>query len=92
MTNRHNHGFSRRDFVKAVTGAIASSVVANGFPSIVPASVLKGKGPSNRINVGAIGTGRIYVVMTCRVFGDTTMRRSSPSVTLITRDCKKPGV
>jgi predicted dehydrogenase len=39
-------------------GMLASSVVA-GFPSIVPAAVLGAEAPSNRINVGAIGTGRI---------------------------------
>ena len=33
--------------------------MAGGFPSIVPASVLGAAAPSNRINVGAIGTGRI---------------------------------
>jgi predicted dehydrogenase len=49
----------RRQFLAAAgTGVVASSVVA-GFPSIVPASVLGAGAPSNRINVGAIGTGRI---------------------------------
>jgi predicted dehydrogenase len=33
--------------------------VLAGFPSIVPASVLGANSPSNRINIGAIGTGRI---------------------------------
>ena len=37
---------------------VASSVVA-GFPAIVPSSVLGAAAPGNRINVGAIGTGRI---------------------------------
>jgi predicted dehydrogenase len=40
------------------TAVTASSVVA-GFPTIVPASVFGQEAPSNRINVGAIGTGRI---------------------------------
>ena len=35
------------------------SSTATGFPSIVPASVLRQDAPSNRITVGAIGTGRI---------------------------------
>jgi len=39
-------------------GMVASSVLA-GFPAIVPASVFGAAAPSNRINVGAIGTGRI---------------------------------
>jgi predicted dehydrogenase len=39
-------------------GIVASSVIG-GFPSIVPSSVLGATSPGNRINVGAIGTGRI---------------------------------
>lgn len=46
---------TRRDFVKGSMGA----VVAIGFPAIVPASVFGQTAPSNRINVGAIGVGRI---------------------------------
>jgi predicted dehydrogenase len=44
---------SRRDFLKM--GAAA----AIGFPAIVPASVFGQTAPSNRINIGAIGVGRI---------------------------------
>lgn len=47
---------SRRHFMSAAV--TASSVVA-GFPAIVPSSVFGQQAPSNRINVGAIGTGRI---------------------------------
>ncbi len=43
----------------AAAGLGASSVVAAGFPSIVPAAVLGPNAPSRRVNVGAIGTGRI---------------------------------
>ena len=50
---------SRRDFIKATACASLSTLAVGGFPSIVPASVLSDKSPSNRINVGAIGTGRI---------------------------------
>jgi len=51
---------TRRDFVKsALIGTVACSMRASGFPAIVPASVLGANAPSNRINVGAIGTGRI---------------------------------
>jgi predicted dehydrogenase len=46
---------TRRDFVKGSMGAVA----AMGFPAIVPASVFGQTAPSNRINVGAIGVGRI---------------------------------
>jgi predicted dehydrogenase len=46
---------SRRKFLHS--SAMAS--VALGLPSIVPASVFGKNAPGNRINVGAIGTGRI---------------------------------
>ena len=46
---------SRRSFLKI---AAAASAVA-GFPAIVPASVFGQMAPSNRINIGAIGVGRI---------------------------------
>jgi predicted dehydrogenase len=49
----------RKALTVAARGIGASSVLAAGFPSIVPASVLGATSPSNRINVGAIGTGRI---------------------------------
>jgi predicted dehydrogenase len=38
---------------------VAGSLVAAGFPAIVPSSVFGASAPSNKINVGAIGTGRI---------------------------------
>lgn len=51
---------SRRTFLKnSFKGAIATSVSMTAFPSIVPASVLGKFAPSNRINIGAIGVGRI---------------------------------
>jgi predicted dehydrogenase len=46
---------SRRAFLKMSMGAAA----AVGFPTIVPSSVFGRTAPSNRINVGAIGVGRI---------------------------------
>jgi len=46
---------SRRDFL-ATTG---KGFILAGFPTIVPASVFGAIAPSDRINVGAIGTGRI---------------------------------
>jgi predicted dehydrogenase len=48
-------GVSRRKFLK--TGLGAAAVV--GFPTIVPSSVLGEYAPSKRINIGAIGVGRI---------------------------------
>jgi len=46
---------SRRAFLKTSLGAAAAA----GFPTIVPSSVFGQLSPSNRINVGAIGVGRI---------------------------------
>jgi len=47
---------TRREFLcVAGTGV----TLAAGFPAIVPASVLGAQAPSRRINIGAIGTGRI---------------------------------
>src|SRR3984957_14797956 len=51
MTN----GISRRQFVKTSVGA---ALVA-GFPTIVPSPAFGEMAPSKRINVGAIGVGRI---------------------------------
>ncbi|WP_377487693.1 Gfo/Idh/MocA family protein [Pontibacter toksunensis] len=54
------NAINRRNFLKATaTGALTTSLGISGFPTIVPASVLGKNAPSNRINVGAIGTGRI---------------------------------
>ncbi|HEX3373459.1 MAG TPA: Gfo/Idh/MocA family oxidoreductase [Edaphobacter sp.] len=46
---------SRRKFLKTSLGAAAAA----GFPTIVPSSAFGQTSPSNRINVGAIGVGRI---------------------------------
>jgi predicted dehydrogenase len=46
---------TRRAFIQSsVAGAVAA-----GFPAIVPSSVFGATAPSNRINIGAIGVGRI---------------------------------
>ncbi len=55
MTDRLESGISRRRFLKTSLGA---ATVA-GFPTVVPATVLGQMAPSKRINVGAIGVGRI---------------------------------
>ena len=47
---------TRRDFIKRTITAGAGLIIA---PTIVPASVFGAYAPSNRINIGAIGTGRI---------------------------------
>src|SRR4029453_8047030 len=50
---------SRRDFLTTAAKTLATTSVISGFPSIVPSSVLGAFAPSNRINIGAIGNGRI---------------------------------
>ena len=55
MTKVDSTNDSRRKFLKAAAGTAA----AIGFPAIVPSSVLGQYAPSKRINVGAIGVGRI---------------------------------
>ena len=51
---------NRRDFMKtSVKGAIGATLATVGFPTIVPAAVFGPSAPSNRINIGAIGLGRI---------------------------------
>jgi predicted dehydrogenase len=50
----------RRRFIEtAVKGTVTSAIVVHGFPTVVPASVFGRNAPSNRINIGAIGAGRI---------------------------------
>lgn len=50
---------SRRKFLESSVKATALTSLALGFPTIVPASVFGKNAPSNRITIGAIGTGRI---------------------------------
>jgi len=38
---------------------VATTIAMTGFPTIVPASVFGKNAPSNRLNIGAIGVGRI---------------------------------
>jgi myo-inositol 2-dehydrogenase / D-chiro-inositol 1-dehydrogenase len=46
----------RRNFIKSAGAVTAGSVV---IPTIVPSSVFGKHAPSNRINIGQIGCGRI---------------------------------
>lgn len=51
---------NRRSFVKnSLKASAATTLAMGGFPTIVPASVFGKNAPSNRINIGAIGVGRI---------------------------------
>jgi predicted dehydrogenase len=60
MTERRRNEVPRRTVLEmAAKGVGGSALLATGFPAIVPASVFGAAAPSNRINVGAIGTGRI---------------------------------
>jgi len=60
MKTKSNSKLSRRSFLKTtVKGAVGTSILVSGFPTIVPASVFGKNAPSNKINIGAIGTGRI---------------------------------
>lgn len=56
---RERRRLSRRQFLSTTGRAAAAAAAAAGFPAIVPASVFGAFAPSNRVNVGAIGTGRI---------------------------------
>jgi len=60
MKKKQRSRVSRRTFVKsAMFGVAATSIDLVGFPSIVPSTVFGAYSPSNRINVAAIGAGRI---------------------------------
>lgn len=51
---------SRRKFIDtSVKATLISSVAFNGFPTIVPSSVFGKNAPSEKINIGQIGFGRI---------------------------------
>ena len=49
---------SRRSILKTSLGAAAVA----GFPAIVPSTVFGQNAPSNRINIGAIGVGRLSLI------------------------------
>lgn len=60
MKKEKPSGISRRRFLESSAKATAASAIAmTGFPSIVPASVFGKNAPSNKINIGQIGIGRI---------------------------------
>lgn len=60
MKSSKGREISRRQALSmAAEGLGASSLLAAGFPAIVPASVFGATAPSNRIQIGAIGNGRI---------------------------------
>ena len=50
---------NRRSFLKTTATGTAGIIAASVFPTIVPASVFGKNAPSNKINIGQIGFGRI---------------------------------
>ncbi|MDP4149697.1 MAG: Gfo/Idh/MocA family oxidoreductase [Bacteroidota bacterium] len=55
-----SRNISRKDFIsRSIKATLGTSLAWSSFPAIVPASVFGPHAPSNRINIGAIGTGRI---------------------------------
>ena len=60
MKKNNKSTISRREFLETSIKASAVTAFAwSGLPTIVPSSVFGKNAPSNRINIGAIGTGRI---------------------------------
>ena len=59
MKDGSRRGTSRREFLSTAGRTLTASSIIGGFPAIVPASVFGAFSPSKRINVAAIGTGRI---------------------------------
>jgi len=59
MKQKSKRSVSRRDFIATAAKGGASAALVAAFPAIVPATVLGKSAPSNRVNIGAIGTGRI---------------------------------
>ncbi|MBV9986652.1 MAG: Gfo/Idh/MocA family oxidoreductase [Chitinophagaceae bacterium] len=60
MKKEKRSAMSRRNFLASSAKATAASAIAmSGFPTIVPASVFGPNSPSNTINIGQIGIGRI---------------------------------
>ncbi|MCE7067767.1 Gfo/Idh/MocA family protein [Dyadobacter sp. CY326] len=57
LTEQNNQ--DRRSFLKSAASGTAGIIAASMFPAIVPASVFGKYAPSNRINIGQIGIGRI---------------------------------
>ena len=59
MKNNSENNQDRRSFLKSAASGTAGIIAASMFPAIVPASVFGKNAPSNRIQIGQIGIGRI---------------------------------
>lgn len=59
MAKTRKGNTTRREFIGAAGKGLVAAAIVPGFPAIVPSSVFGATAPSNRINIGAIGNGRI---------------------------------
>src|ERR1700704_3722036 len=59
MGKQKKRSMTRREFLDNTIKTTVITTAAMSLPSIVPASVFGKNAPSNRINIGAIGVGRI---------------------------------
>ncbi|MCF0072098.1 Gfo/Idh/MocA family oxidoreductase [Dyadobacter sp. CY261] len=59
MKDQKEQNQDRRSFLKATAKGTAGIIAASMFPTIVPSSVFGKNAPSNKINIGQIGFGRI---------------------------------
>ncbi|HWV31961.1 MAG TPA: Gfo/Idh/MocA family oxidoreductase [Dyadobacter sp.] len=59
MKDQKEQNQDRRSFLKTTAKGTAGIIAASMFPTIVPASVFGKNAPSNKINIGQIGFGRI---------------------------------
>lgn len=59
MSEASGPHLSRRRFIGESAKSVAAMAAITAFPTIIPARVLGKNAPSNRINIGAIGNGRI---------------------------------
>jgi predicted dehydrogenase len=57
--NHSENSQNRRSFLKTTAKGTAGIIAASMFPTIVPSSVFGKNAPSNKINIGQIGFGRI---------------------------------
>ncbi|WP_353722214.1 Gfo/Idh/MocA family oxidoreductase [Dyadobacter sp. 676] len=59
MKDQKEQNQDRRSFLKATAKGTAGIIAASMFPAIVPSTVFGKNAPSNKINIGQIGFGRI---------------------------------
>ncbi len=57
--SKKNNSKSRREFIKNTAKFSVGAMILQGAPTIVPSTVFGRNAPSNKINIGQIGCGRI---------------------------------